>query len=196
MARRQEAKQDLILDAASRRFGQFGYAKTSVDEIARDLGIGKATIYHYFRSKEEILLNVVKREAEFLKELSRKALQRVATPPEKLRVFLQTHFEYLFDNIKMKNLTSEMIYNLQPIVDNAIREFYQEQLNMLKHILQEGIEKKYFRPIDPDSLAMLLLSLLRSLFTPRIILDPSISPQKLLDTFLTIVLKGVEIKST
>jgi AcrR family transcriptional regulator len=43
-----------IIKAAVKRFDKHGLRKTTLDEIARDLRIGKATIYHYFVSKEDL----------------------------------------------------------------------------------------------------------------------------------------------
>lgn len=43
-----------IIKAAAKRFARHGLNKTTLDEIARDLRIGKATIYHYFKSKEAL----------------------------------------------------------------------------------------------------------------------------------------------
>lgn len=57
-----ENKQDRILDAAFEKFKQFGFLKTTVDEIARQAQVGKGTIYSYFKNKEEILIALVDRE--------------------------------------------------------------------------------------------------------------------------------------
>lgn len=48
-----------IIDAARKRFARHGFRKTSVEEIARDLRIGKATIYHYFNSKTDLFYDTV-----------------------------------------------------------------------------------------------------------------------------------------
>ncbi len=64
-------KRSLIIKAAQRRFVRHGLKKTSIEEIARDLRIGKATIYHYFPSKEEIFNEVLRNEIEkFSDEIS------------------------------------------------------------------------------------------------------------------------------
>ena len=47
-------KKELILDSAIELFNRWGYAKTSVDEIARAAHIAKSTIYYYFPSKENL----------------------------------------------------------------------------------------------------------------------------------------------
>jgi AcrR family transcriptional regulator len=49
-----ESRRAVILDAALRVFGQYGYRRTSMDDIAREAGIGKGTIYLSFASKEEV----------------------------------------------------------------------------------------------------------------------------------------------
>jgi len=43
-----------IIKAAVKRFTKHGLHKTTLDEVARDLRIGKATIYNYFESKEDL----------------------------------------------------------------------------------------------------------------------------------------------
>ncbi len=49
-----EAKRAAILDAALRLFSQYGYRRTSIDDIAREAEIAKGTVYLSFKSKEEI----------------------------------------------------------------------------------------------------------------------------------------------
>lgn len=48
-----------ILRAAAKRFARHGLNKTTLDEIARDLRIGKATLYHYFDSKEQLFYDTI-----------------------------------------------------------------------------------------------------------------------------------------
>jgi AcrR family transcriptional regulator len=53
-----------IIKAAVKRFSKHGLGKTTLDEIARDLRIGKATIYHYFISKEALFYRSIEWEGE------------------------------------------------------------------------------------------------------------------------------------
>lgn len=188
----QNNKQQLILEAARKRFLHFGYAKTSLDEIAKDIGVGKATLYHYYKSKEDIFLNVVKQESSYLRKLLLKSLAKVKTPHDKLKVFLQTHFEFLSGRVNIGNITKERWRNLQPILDRGLREFYNEQIVLLRGILLEGIKDKSFRPIDPKQVSVLLLSMLRSFYVPGIVIEKSYSSKKMVHTFLNIVSNGIE----
>ena len=59
-----------IIKAAAKRFDKHGVNKTTLNEIARDLRIGKATIYGYFNSKEELFFSVLEWEgSQFLEEV-------------------------------------------------------------------------------------------------------------------------------
>lgn len=59
-----------ILKAAEKRFSRHGLNKTTLNEIARDLRIGKATIYHYFATKEELYFKTIEWEIDiYLEEL-------------------------------------------------------------------------------------------------------------------------------
>jgi len=52
-------RQEEIIRAAAKRFGRHGFGKTTLEEIARDVRIGKPTIYHYFKSKDELFYNSI-----------------------------------------------------------------------------------------------------------------------------------------
>ena len=64
-----ERKQN-ILKAAEKRFSRHGLNKTTLNEIARDLRIGKATIYHYFTTKEDLFFKTIEWEIDlYIEEL-------------------------------------------------------------------------------------------------------------------------------
>lgn len=73
--RRVANRRDLILDAAQVLFARDGYGSTGIRAIAAKVGISEATIYHYFRSKDEILNAIITRTAEG-------QLQAYRFPPE------------------------------------------------------------------------------------------------------------------
>lgn len=62
-ANRPTNRRDLILDTAQVLFARDGYGSTGIRAIAAEVGISEATIYHYFRSKDEILDGIINRTA-------------------------------------------------------------------------------------------------------------------------------------
>jgi len=63
-------RKEEIVRAASKRFSRHGFGKTTLDEIARDVRIGKPTIYHYFKSKDELYNSSIAFQAnEFIEDI-------------------------------------------------------------------------------------------------------------------------------
>ena len=88
---------DRILDAADRLLGRFGYRKMTVDDLAREAGIGKGTVYLSFRSKEEVALGCIDRMAERLR-LRLAAIAAESGPPaDRLRRILVLRVMHRFD---------------------------------------------------------------------------------------------------
>jgi len=59
-----------IVRAASKRFSRHGLSKTTLDEIARDVRIGKPTIYHYFKSKDDLFYSSIDfQSSQFIEDI-------------------------------------------------------------------------------------------------------------------------------
>ncbi|HIE30743.1 TPA: TetR/AcrR family transcriptional regulator, partial [Candidatus Poribacteria bacterium] len=57
-----EDKKEFIIEASRELFARFGLKKTTMDEIAKKCGMSKATLYYYFKSKEDIFRAVIDKE--------------------------------------------------------------------------------------------------------------------------------------
>jgi AcrR family transcriptional regulator len=88
---------DRILDAADRLLGRFGYRKMTIDDLAREAGIGKGSVYLSFRSKADVALACIDRMAgRLLVRLEAIAAGRAA-PAVRLRAMLVTRVLHRFD---------------------------------------------------------------------------------------------------
>jgi len=91
---------DLILDAAERLLARFGYAKTTMEDIAQEAGIGRRTIYLHFPGKEEVALSSIDRIVErLLERLGDIARDNNAPPEARLRRMLLTRVLFRFDSV-------------------------------------------------------------------------------------------------
>lgn len=91
---------DGILDATERLLSRYGYRKMTVEDIAREVGVGKGSIYLHFASKEEVVLSHVDRIVDRLKERLRAIASSKATAPIRLRLMLLTRVLFRFDSIQ------------------------------------------------------------------------------------------------
>ncbi|MFC7496989.1 MULTISPECIES: TetR/AcrR family transcriptional regulator [unclassified Nocardioides] len=84
-----------ILEAAGRAFASRGYLATSIDAIADELGATKGRVYHYYRGKAEIFLDVVvSGMIELIEEIAPLA-SGSGTPPERMYAMAHRHAELM-----------------------------------------------------------------------------------------------------
>ena len=125
-----------IINAAVKRFTKHGVNKTTLSEIARDLRIGKTTIYHYFQSKEELYYATIElRSNEYLEEIKNIFNDSDRQFEEKLLDYFQ--FKYSFEE------KYQLLYELILLVlkDST----FEPELKALEDLL--GKEKKIMKNI-------------------------------------------------
>ena len=112
-----------IIKAAAKRFARHGLNKTTLDEIARDIRIGKATIYHYFNSKDDLYFASLQWECELFIEQVKNIFENEAS----------TLTQKLSDYIGLKDIVSE---NNKLIYEALIAFFNDKTLDQEKEILK------------------------------------------------------------
>ena len=79
------AKRQLLVDTAIRLFSEHGYHGTGIDRIAEEANVSKKTMYHHFRSKEELILAALKQyDGIFRNDLMNAVNREGETPYERL----------------------------------------------------------------------------------------------------------------
>jgi AcrR family transcriptional regulator len=131
-----ERKQN-ILKAAEKRFSRHGLNKTTLNEIARDLRIGKATIYHYFTTKEDLFYKTIDWQIDlYIDELKPIFLNDQLSINEKLieyfilksTVFVKYKLIYEILYYTMKEEISEKEASLVKVLFNKETEFIKQYL--------------------------------------------------------------------
>jgi len=182
--RRQE-----IFDASVHLFVEKGFAETSMREIAAAAGIGKATLYDYFKTKDDILLSFFEREVRSLADRAAVIACQELSTAEKLRRIMRMQLDYWLPRkafylrltIEAQRLAVQSQQRIQ-----AARHGYQD---MLRDLIEDGIREGVFRPVDSLFATRLLLMMVTPIvFTSR----PSGSPQQMMDEALEIFFGGIE----
>lgn len=87
-----------IATAALELFAENGFEATSVSRIARMAGIGKGTVYEYFKSKDEIVSTSIMVWVDLLIIEARSDIEFIDDPTQRLRFFIQTTMEAFMDD--------------------------------------------------------------------------------------------------
>ncbi len=138
----------MILESAVRSFARRGFWGTSMEEIAEDLLLTRASLYYYFRDKEEILAlcHAVALEA-VNEELDR--VRAAKLPPERaLAELIAAHAKIMVDKFHGTALALEfdaLDAKRRAAVVTARDRFERG----LREIVSEGIRSGVFRAVDP-----------------------------------------------
>ncbi|MFJ3459716.1 TetR/AcrR family transcriptional regulator [Achromobacter spanius] len=85
-----ERRRELVL-AAGRLFSKHGYERTTVRELAKAVGLQSGSLFHHFRSKEEILVAVMNNGIQEVIDLGGKALAIYVEPEDRLAALFRVH---------------------------------------------------------------------------------------------------------
>ncbi len=80
-------KRKAILDRSAELFSEYGYDRASMNRIAEACGVSKATLYHYYKDKDELLFDVIRFHLQTLVEVVEAARDDSLTPFDQLRAF-------------------------------------------------------------------------------------------------------------
>jgi AcrR family transcriptional regulator len=141
IARRGDIR-DLILDGVDVLLGRFGYQKMTMDDLARQVGIGKGTIYLHFPSKEEVVLSHVDRIAERVLGRLRAIAGSADSAEDRIRQMLVTRVMFRFDSVVhySQNLNDLLSAVREGLVARRAEHFLREAREF-ERVLRDGVRR-------------------------------------------------------
>lgn len=148
---RRENRREEILRAAQDLFHRQGYANTSLDDIARAVGIKREGVYYYFPNRTQILITIIKPLGLQLRDRVREILESDASPEEKICQTVENHLMRFENRFAESKITlrddyfaenEDVLAEMQPIWD--------EYETLWVAIISEGQDKGAFdATLDP-----------------------------------------------
>lgn len=133
---------EYILGVASELFATRGINATSVDTIVAEAGVAKVTLYKYFKSKEQLILEYLRQYDDRLwKKLTERMSARAATPREQLLTLVYAVMDWIedpeFKGFAFTNASAEFPQNENPVHQTSV-EFAQTLRKTLARIALES----------------------------------------------------------
>lgn len=150
-----EEKEKLILESARRFFFRYGFKKTSMDEIAEDAGVGKGTLYNYFKNKVDLFVRLAEQKREEMLEQIETHVSRAKRADEKL---IQINISIVEDIRKMMDayaMSYSVLYELMTAGMNLLDHQEEHTFEIVK-LLEEGEKGDIFKPGDHKQTAELI----------------------------------------
>jgi AcrR family transcriptional regulator len=188
-------KRNQVLTLAKKRFERFGFNKTTVDEIARDAGISKRTLYQEFQNKEKILEELFMYEALSVRKAILNQINKIIDPAERLQAYIRLAIKYLNHNPFIVSVLHDEAGFFAPFLKDKpciIEEGIEE---IIFNILKEGVKKGVFHKMDGKVVSRCIFLLFKGLTYGRNSPDKSLGLNQT-NEFIHFVMHGVVIKSS
>jgi AcrR family transcriptional regulator len=187
----QERRRNEIFDASVHLILEKGFKATSMREIAEAAGVGKSTLYDYFKSKDEILISYFEDAIQELTDQAQEIIDQDLGISEKLRKILEMHLAYLIDN---KNFYLQLTAEIQSLSLGNQKQIQIKRYayqDMLGALIEEGSNSGVFRPVNSlfaSRSIFMMLSL--AIFTSRP--DTLGTPEEMMEEAITIFFEGIQ----
>jgi len=190
-------KKSDILEAAKKLFAEKGFSLTTVDEIAKESAFSKATIYHYFKSKGEIFMEIIKKEHQKVMDKIESIVNSEKKCEEKIKAvisyWLETYdlnrsfLSIFFSPEERQKIQREIGKNFINLMMGE-REKYRKQVGK---IFAEGIKEGRFRKFDVKDLITALNGIIHAHAVRKILERDKSSLKEKTETIYQIFLNGI-----
>ncbi len=156
-------KSEQIIEAARKRFAVYGFSKVTMDEIAIDMEMGKASLYYYFPTKESLFEEVIKKEQnEFIKEIEC-LLNKNIPSSEKLKHYVIERLDYFQELINLGMLGVNSMFEVKSLFRKLFHDFELNEIRLLKIIIDEGKSNGEFKKNLNNETSQIILFILQGL---------------------------------
>ena len=187
-------RKEEILDVAAAMFAEHGFDAVSLTDIAEAVGLSKATLYHYFSRKEEILGTIVVATIRDLNAYIEHAIARAATPEARLIAFLEAQADFFeLHQHRFQVLVTRFSNLTEPKLRDQAVEWRVNYENTIKGIIRDGVNSGVFHT---DRLNSVVRAVLASVYWLARWYRPG-GPQHARDiarAYADVVLYGVSVK--
>ena len=167
-------KKTQIINAAIEVFAKQGLERGKIADIAKQAGVGKGTIYEYFKSKDEIFSAI---ESQMVKDSLAQVEQLISSkksPTDKIEEMASYNMNIheamgdsiiIFAEMWAQHSRGQWHGHEKPI----FTDMYMNYHNAIKEILTEGVETREFRKMNKDGVATMLLALIDGILWQSVI---------------------------
>jgi len=152
-----------ILDAAGVVFSKSGFAKTTIDQVAVEAGLGKGTIYQYFKSKKELFLAVGRNGMDKLKDTMIEEIEQEKDPVDRIEKAIRTHLLFFQKNTDLANIFMYEQSEFKKEIQKKYFENYYGYVNRMQETFKEAMKLTLIKDMNVDDSIVILISMLNGL---------------------------------
>lgn len=173
----QDKKSEAIIRAALKRFVHFGVAKTTMNEIAQDLAISKASLYYYFPDKLSLFAAVLQSISDINREKVEKTLAEENDPARGLIYYLEQRTDFIlnyYNVLEFLKSGSAITGELKPLFDTVRRK----ELALINSLFEKGKQMNILKIEDSRKTAELFFDTLEGFRYSQLMHNQGFFPDK------------------
>ena len=181
---------DELIETAAQVFRQKGYHGASMEDLAQATSLKKASLYHHFTSKQEILLELLERALELLLERISLITSQNISADEKLQRMIREYLQILVENI---DLASVLLFEHRSLERRQRTRHIPNRdkfESLWKDVIIEGVDRRIFTCENPGVATRALLGIMNWTITwyrP----EGELSIEQIADQYSDLLLKGL-----
>lgn len=187
-----QQKKEKLLETSLRVFARFGFKKTTVEDIATELGMTKGNLYLYVKDKRDLYEQTVAYGLKRWQQNVVASLKPTKDIVERLIDACRNSYAYLARDEDMRNIVinDPSIFPLYPEEDH----FYKiniESMGILKDMLQQGIQEGRFRKLDIENLTYFIYSVYIMFVHKNYVKLEGKTVDEMFNAALDVIIKGI-----
>jgi AcrR family transcriptional regulator len=184
-------QREAVVSAAGELFARFGLEKTTMEDIGAACHKAKSSLYYYFRSKEDIFAEVIRREIAGLQETILREMKREDDPYNRFRTFVMTKLTYLIETQNKYVTIREDYLRNYDFINSLTEEYCAWELNLIEGILSHGRDRGAFNVMDTKGTSRALYFAIKGIEYPWIVNFSKREIERGIDLLVDILLSGI-----
>ena len=193
MINKEEFRKKIIV-TAGQIFSRYGFKKTTMDEIAKALKMGKSSIYYYFEYKEKIFEAVIQHEANVLRNELTTAIKQVDSPVDKIRNYVFVRMKSFEKLSNYYNAIFDKNLDHFDFVEKIREKYDREELAILRLLLYLGKRRGVFKVDNSEYTALAIQTTLKGLEVPLFWKKKEVNIERRLNAILDVLFNGILVK--
>ncbi|MBN1116906.1 MAG: TetR/AcrR family transcriptional regulator [Bacteroidales bacterium] len=186
---------DLIVDSATKFFSKYGFHKTTMDEIAKNIHKAKGVIYYYFRSKEELFREVLKKELDNVKTELSKIISSNEDYMTIIKQYFLTRLKLLSTAVNYHETLKADFFEKYNFVKDVRDDFAAYEYKQLLWLFTKGEKDGHLTINNMKSTVNVVMMLLSSIEFPLYLQNKYSEYESTIDelvTMITVSLRGMQ----
>ena len=190
---RSRIDEQIILDAALKVFARFGYKKSTLEDIASELGMTNTAMYAYASSKRDLYERTVSFVMKRWQSGVEQAVDAKTTAMDKMTALCESALYYLAQDLEFCALlkSDPQIFPMFPTVD-PYEEINRDSVRMIERILLFGQETGEFRTVEAPAVSEVLFSIYKNFIIHTYINSEEDYTSRYLPITMDLILNGIK----